>query len=502
MSKDYLLEIIDIEKEFPGVKALDKVQLKVESGSVHALLGENGAGKSTLMNCLFGIYKKDSGIIKKNGDVVDFRNPKDALDNGVAMVHQELNQVLDRTVMENIWLGRFPTKNGIINHKMMYKQTKKVLDQLKIHVDPKTIMRTLSVSQRQMVEIAKAVSYNAEILVLDEPTSSLTDDEIEHLFEIIKALKSQDVGIIYITHKMEEVRALCDTVTILRDGKYVGTDLSCNLSLDEIVLMMVNRELTQRYPDKDNEIGEALLRVENLTGKVMPTCKDVSFELRQGEILGVAGLVGSRRTELLETIFGLAEKESGQLFLNGKEIENKTAEDGLKNRFALITEERRATGIFPDADIVFNSIISNIKSYVKGIYLQTKNLVKDTNWVVDRLDVRTPSIETKIKSLSGGNQQKVIIGRALLTQPDVLLLDEPTRGIDVGTKYEIYKLIIELASEGKGIMMVSSEMPELIGICDRILVMSNGHLAGVLERESDFDKKIQEKIMKLSAKYV
>lgn len=501
MAKEYLLEIIDVEKQFPGVKALDKVSLFIEPGSVHALLGENGAGKSTLMNCLFGIYRKDAGVIKKKGEIVDFKNPKDALDNGVAMVHQELNQVLARTVMENLWLGRFPTKRGVVDHKEMFRKTKEVLDQLGIDVNPKTIMNRLSVSERQMIEIAKAVSYDAEILVLDEPTSSLTDEEVEHLFKIVRTLQERGVGVIYITHKMEEVRQLCDTVTVLRDGQYVGTGKTEDLSFDEIVYMMVNRDMSQRFPDKTNEIGKTLLSVKNLTGKYAPTCQDVSFELREGEILGVAGLVGSRRTELLEIIFGLATKESGEIYLEGNKIENNRAEDGLNNGFALITEERRATGIFPEANITFNSVISNLDAYKKLFYLQTKNIEKDTKWVVDSLRVKTPNFGTRIKSLSGGNQQKVIIGRALLSSPKILLLDEPTRGIDIGTKYEIYKLIIELASQGKGIMMVSSEMPELIGVCDRILVMSNGRMSGIIERK-DFKENIQEEILKLSAKYV
>lgn len=496
--------MLDIEKQFPGVKALDHAKLQLRPGSIHALMGENGAGKSTLMKCLFGIYKKDAGSIRMNGKEINFTNPRNALDHGVAMVHQELNQVLYRSVMENMWLGRFPLKAGLVDHKKMYNDTKAVLDDLEIKVDPKAIIGTMAVSQRQMLEIAKAVSYNAKILVLDEPTSSLTSEEVEHLFRIMRRLCEQGVGIIYISHKMDEIKRISDEVTIMRDGQWISTDKTENLSTDDIIKRMVNREMTNRFPAKDNVPGDVLMEVSHLTGKYMPTCQDVSFGLRAGEVLGVAGLVGSRRTELLSTIFGIMARESGEIKLNGKPISNKTPRQSIKNGFAMLTEERRATGIFPYASILFNTVISNLGSYQRGPLLSDKKMTADTDWSISSMHIKTPSQKTLIKNLSGGNQQKVILGRWLLTNPDVLLLDEPTRGIDVGAKYEIYELILQLAKQGKAVMMVSSEMPELIGICDRILVMSNGHMAGILERGKDFGgiENEQETIMRLAAQYV
>ena len=499
-----LLEMMNIEKQFPGVKALDHARLQLKAGTVHALMGENGAGKSTLMKCLFGIYTLDGGTVTMNGKPVAFASPRDALDNGVAMVHQELNQVLRRNVMENVWLGRFPTnKFGIVDSKKMYDETKEVFERLEIDVDPKQIIGELSVSKRQMVEIGKAVSYNAKILVLDEPTSSLTEDEVEHLFRIMKRLTADGVGIIYISHKMDEILTISDEVTIMRDGQWITTRDAKSLTKAEIIRLMVGREMTNQFPPKNNKIGEVLLDVKNFSGRYEPTCHDVTFQLHKGEVLGVAGLVGSRRTELLNSLFGYYTSGGGELTMQGKPISNVTTDEARKNGFALITEERRATGIFGENTILFNSIIANVDSYGKPL-LNSKKMDKDTDWVIESIKVKTPSKKTHIKSLSGGNQQKVIIGRWLLTEPDVLLLDEPTRGIDVGAKYEIYQLILNLAEQGKGVMMVSSEMPELLGICDRILVMSNGRLAGIVERGKDFGNipGEQETIMALAAKYV
>ena len=498
MAEKYVLEMIDIEKQFPGVKALDHAQLKLRPGTVHALMGENGAGKSTLMKCLFGVYDEDGGEIIVEGKKTKFSNPKQAMENGVAMVHQELNQVLQRDVMDNIWLGRYPSKVGIISQRSMYEETKKVFDKLEIDVDPKSKMAKLSVSQRQMVEIAKAVSYNAKILVLDEPTSSLTQEEVDHLFRIINRLRDQGCAIVYISHKMEEILEISDEVTIMRDGQWVETKSAAELTTDKIIKLMVGRDLTNRFPPKTNKMGEVILEVKNLTGKYQPSVIDASFELHKGEILGIAGLVGSRRTELIETIFGIAHKSEGEILLHGKPVDNKDSRTAIKNGFALLTEERRATGIFGGLSILFNSVIANIDRYSKLGLLNNKKMTEDTKWVIDSMKVKTPSQKTTIRSLSGGNQQKVIIGRWLLTEPEILLLDEPTRGIDVGAKYEIYQLIIDLASKGKGVIMVSSEMPELLGICDRILVMSNGHVSGITNTE-ELD---QERIMAQAAKYV
>ena len=499
MERPALLEMQNITKEFPGVKALDGVSLTVRPGTVHALMGENGAGKSTLMKCLFGIYNKDSGTILLDGKEVNFKSSKEALENGVAMVHQELNQALTRSVMDNLWLGRYPKVGGLmVSESIMRKRTKEIFEELDVHVDPKAIMSTMPVSQRQMVEIAKAVSYNSKIIVFDEPTSSLTETEVEHLFRIINMLRDKGCGIIYISHKMEEILRISDDVTIMRDGTWVATRPAKELTMDEIIRLMVGRELTNRFPPKDNVPGEVILEVEHLAGKYT-RLKEASFQLHKGEILGIAGLDGSGRTEVLENLFGAMTRDGGTIRLHGREIRNRTPRESIKNGFALLTEERRATGIFGIRDIRDNTVISNLKSYLMGhICLSDKKMREDTDWSIQAMHIKTPSQATQIRSLSGGNQQKVIIGRWLLTKPEILLLDEPTRGIDVGAKYEIYQLIIDLAKEGKGVIMVSSEMPELLGVCDRILVMSGGLLAG----EVDARNTSQEEILTLAAKYV
>ena len=494
-----LLRMENIEKTFPGVKALDGVTLNVKAGTVHALMGENGAGKSTLMKCLFGVYSKDGGKIYLDGKEINFANSKEALENGVAMVHQELNQALKRNVMDNMWLGRFPTvAKGvpITSEKKMYNATKEIFKQLEINVDPRTVMSKMPVSQRQMVEIAKAVSYNSKVIVFDEPTSSLTEEEVEHLFKIIEMLKSRGCAIIYISHKMAEILRISDEVTIMRDGKWIATRPASELTTDEIIKLMVGRELTNIYPPKTNKIGDVLMSVENLTAEYSKL-RDVSFTARKGEIIGVSGLDGSGRTELLENIFGTATRRSGTIKLDGKTIKNRNAKESIKNGFALLTEERRATGIFGILNIRENTTISSLKNYRVGPFLSKKKMKEATDWCINSMRVKTPNQETKIRSLSGGNQQKVILGRWLLTEPTVLLLDEPTRGIDVGAKYEIYQLIIDLANKGKTVIMVSSEMPELLGVCDRILVMSGGRLSG----EVDAKTATQEQIMALAAKY-
>ena len=499
MPKDVLLRMVDITKTFPGVKALDHVSLEVKAGTVHALMGENGAGKSTLMKCLFGIYNKDEGHIYLEGKEVNFKSSKEALDNGVAMVHQELNQALKRSVMDNIWLGRYPKTLGVaVNERKMYKDTKAIFDELGIDVDPKRIMSTMPVSQRQMVEIAKAVSYNSKIIVFDEPTSSLTEEEVEHLFKIINMLRDRGVGIIYISHKMAEIKRISDEITVMRDGTWVATRPAAELEMAQIIKLMVGRELTNQFPPKTNKPGEVYLKVEGLTG-MYNQLKDVSFVARRGEILGLAGLDSSGRTETLESIFGVRTRKSGVITLDGKPCRNRNAGESIKNGFALLTEERRATGIFGVLNIRENTVISSLKRHKRmGFYLSSKSQKKDTQYYIDALRTKTPTQETKIRSLSGGNQQKVIIARWLLTEPEVLLLDEPTRGIDVGAKYEIYQLILDLALAGKTVIMVSSEMPELLGVCDRIVVMSGGRVAG----EVDTANTSQEEIMTLAAKYV
>lgn len=491
--------MIDVSKSFPGVKALDNVNLRVRPHSVHALMGENGAGKSTLLKCLFGIYEKDQGKIFFKGQEINFTSSKEALENGVSMVHQELNLVLQRTVMDNMWLGRYPTKGWFIDHGKMYDDTKRIFDELDIDIDPKVKVATLSVSQMQMIEIAKAFSYDAKIVIMDEPTSSLTEKEVNHLFKIINKLKEKGCGIVYISHKMEEIFQLCDEITILRDGQWVATQPLKGMTMDQIIGMMVGRELTQRFPEKTNQPKEVILEIEHLTAKNQPSIQDVTFNLHKGEILGIAGLVGAKRTDIVETLFGIRERSQGSIKLHGKEVANHNAHEAIRNGFALVTEERRSTGIYSRLDIAFNSLIANMDSYKGSMGLLSDNKMKsDTQWVIDSMRVKTPTQQTQIGSLSGGNQQKVIIGRWLLTQPEILMLDEPTRGIDVGAKFEIYQLILELAKKDKGIIIISSEMPELLGITDRIMVMSNGRVAGIVNtKETD-----QSEILRLASLYL
>ena len=496
MSDQILLEMKNISKTFPGVKALDGVSLTVRRGTVHALMGENGAGKSTLMKCLFGIYSKDAGKIFLEGREVSFKNPKDALEHGVAMVHQELNQALKRNVMDNIWLGRYPTNLGFVtSEKKMYSETKKIFDQLGIKVDPRKRMSEMSVADRQMVEIAKAVSYNSEIIVLDEPTSSLTEQEVEHLCSIIDMLRARGCGIIYISHKMEEILRISDDITVMRDGTHIITEPAEKFTMDRIIKLMVGRELSNRFPERKGNIGETVLRVEGLSSR-HNFVRDVSFDVKKGEIVGFAGLAGAGRTEVIENIFGISERSAGKIYLDGKEVKNRNAREAIRNGFALLTEERRSTGIFGILDLRENTTVSSLGKYRGPLgLLREKKRRKDTEWAMSTMRVKAPSQRTKIRSLSGGNQQKVILGRWLLTEPEVLMLDEPTRGIDVGAKFEIYKLIAEFAERGKAVIMVSGELPELLGVCDRICVMSGGRLVG----EVDAKSATQEDIMRLAA---
>ena len=494
-----LLEMRGIEKSFPGVRALDKVSLCIKRGSVHALMGENGAGKSTLMKCLFGIYTRDAGEVFLEGEEVFFRSPREALEKGVAMVHQELNQALSRTVMDNIWLGRYPKRAGIfISDKEMEHKTREIFADLGLTINPRRKMSEMSVAERQMAEIAKAVSYNAKVIVLDEPTSSLADEEVGHLFRIIRTLQARGCGIIYISHKMEEILQICDEITVMRDGANVATAPAGELSMEKIISLMVGRDLTDRYPPKNKKIGETVLEIEQLTSRYSPV-KDVTMYLRRGEIVGLAGLAGAGRSELLENVFGLAQRSGGALFLHGKEIRNKSARDAIKNGFALLTEERRATGIFGILDITENATVSSLNNYrLGGFLLSERKRRSATDDMIGRLSVKAASRATQIRTLSGGNQQKVILARWLLTGPEILLLDEPTRGIDVGAKYEIYALLQQLAESGKAILMVSSELPELLGVCHRIYVMSGGEVTG----EVDAATATQEEIMTLAAKNV
>lgn len=494
-----LLKMTGISKDFPGVRALDSVSLTVRQGSVHALVGENGAGKSTLMNVLFGIYQADAGTIAISGKPVSFKNPTEAISYGISMVHQELNQVTSLRVMDNIWLGRFPMKNKfVIDEKKMAEATKEIFEGLEITIDPVINLGKLSVSDRQMVEIAKAASQNAKIIVMDEPTSSLSEKEVKHLFRVIRKLQSKGCGIIYISHKLEEIFDIADEVSVMRDGKSIATKNISDVTIDELIALMVGRKLTSRFPPHSNKVGDVLLEVKHLGLKYSPLVRDVSFTLRRGEILGISGLEGSMKTEVVEGIFGYRTKSGGEIILNNKVCDNSCCRKSKKNKFALVTEERRYNGIFAGMSVKDNISIANMTDYCKSGIVSDRRIASDVHSVTATLKIKTPSVKTKCKFLSGGNQQKVIFGRWLLTTPDILLLDEPTRGIDVGAKYEIYQLIVDLAQQGKGIIMISSEMPELLGLANRILVMSNGRVSGIL----DAKEANQEEILKLSAMYL
>lgn len=501
MASQYLLEMKNVSKLFGGVvQALDGVDFNVRPGTIHGLVGENGAGKSTLMKVLFGIHQKDTGEIKVKGKTVNFTGPHDALTNGISMVHQELDLVPDRTVMENIWLGRFPKKFFLIDKKKMYQDTKDLFDMMEVNIKPDAIVRHLPVSSRQITEICKAISYNSDIIVMDEPTSSLTENEVDKLMDILNTLREQGRGVVYISHKLDEVKRITDDITVLRDGMMVSNGLTKDYEINDIISHMVGRDMDQIFPPKTNVVSdEVKLEVKNLSGAGTHTIKDVSFKLHKGEILGFAGLLGSRRTELVETLFGLRKVESGEIYLEGKKVSVKSVRSAIKKGFALVTEERKLNGVFLGLSVGFNSLITNLNEF--GTYrssirlLSNKKMGDAAKWVIDTLGVRTPSQHERIGKLSGGNQQKVVIGRWLLLDPDILILDDPTRGVDVGAKYEIYQLINDLAKQGKSIIMTSSEMNELFGVADRIVVMSNGYSTGDLKRE----EYQQDKVFKLSA---
>ena len=500
---EYRLEMKGISKSFPGVKALDQVSLKVRPGTVHSLMGENGAGKSTLMKCLFGIYKMDEGEVYLDGEKVQIANADDALHKGIAMVHQELQPIPERSIGENIFCGRYPLKKllgfiPVVDHKKMYEESERLLKEVRMEYDPKAKLGSLSVSQMQSVEIAKAVSMNAKVVILDEPTSSLTANEVEALFRIIDDLREKGVSIIYISHKMDEILRISDDVSIMRDGQYIGTWEAKELTTDMIITKMVGRELTNLYPPKHNEPGEVVLRVSGFTSIHDKSFKDCGFELRKGEILGIGGLVGAQRTELVEAIFGVRAIVDGEVEYKGQKLKIKRPKDAIDNGIALLTEDRRGSGIFGVLSISDNVAISSLNKYLSfGVMINDKKVEDLVNENVAKLSIETPRNKTQIQSLSGGNQQKVIISRWLANDPDVLILDEPTRGIDVGAKYEIYTIMAELAAQGKSIIMISYEMAELIGMSDRIVVMCNGRVTGEVAKED----ATQENIMSLATKF-
>ncbi len=499
MNNEYILEIDGISKQFPGVRALDDVSLKIRPGKVHTLMGENGAGKSTLMKCLFGMYHPDGGHVFFEGREVKFHSAKNALDSGISMIHQELSNVPKRTVSENIWLGREPLNRiGLLDHKKMHTDTLALMKQLEIDIDPGCQMDSLSISKQQSCEIAKAVSYGARIVVMDEPTSSLTETETNHLFRIINDLRSRGVAIIYISHKMSEIFQISDEISVMRDGRMVGSFAASELTEDKLISLMVGRVSRQRFPPSETVPGKIRLRVKGLTAKALNSFKDVSFDLRESEILGIGGLVGAQRTELVEAIFGLRGLSAGVIELNGKEIKIRSTKDAIRNGIAMITEDRRGSGIFPLLSVTTNTAIAALDQFInKFHFLDHGAIRKKARELNDFLRTKTPSMTTQIQNLSGGNQQKVIVSRWLMTLPDILIMDEPTRGIDVGAKYEIYTIMTELARQGKSIIMVSSEMPELIGMSHRIMVLCAGRHTGTIEKED----ATQESIMRLAANF-
>ena len=463
------------------------------------LMGENGAGKSTMMKCLFGSYQKDEGEIILDGHEVSFSGPKDALENGIAMVHQELNQCLERSVVDNLFLGRYPVNSmGIVDEARMKKEAAELFRSLGMTVNLTQPMRNMSVSQRQMCEIAKAISYNSKIIVLDEPTSSLTEPEVRKLFAMMRKLRDQGISLIYISHKMDEIFEICDQVSVLRDGKLVMTKDTKDTDLNELIAAMVGRSLENRFPPVDNTPGKDILSIQHLSTKFEPHIQDVSFNVREGEIFGLYGLVGAGRTELLETIFGIRTRAAGRVYYGGELMNFNSAKEAMEHGFALITEERKANGLFLKGDLTFNTTIANLKHYKNGPALSEQRMTKATTKQLKTMRTKCMGPEDLISSLSGGNQQKVIFGKWLEREPRVFMMDEPTRGIDVGAKYEIYDLIIRMAKEGKTIIVVSSEMPEILGITNRIGVMSNGYLSGIVETK----ETNQEELLRLSAKYL
>jgi methyl-galactoside transport system ATP-binding protein/inositol transport system ATP-binding protein len=489
---EYLLEMKNIVKTFPGVQALRGVDLQVRPGEIHALMGENGAGKSTLMKCIAGIYKPTGGEIIFDGQVQGAYNPSEALAKGISMIHQELSPVLYRPIMENVWLGREPLNRfGLVDHKKMHAMTKEVLKEIELDEDPSSLMSTLTVAKMQMVEIAKAVSYNSKLIIMDEPTSSLTEKEIKQLFAIMRKLKSQGKSIIFISHKIDEIYEITDRITVYRDGSYIGSEKTPDLKVDKLINMMVGRDVKEMFPKTICPIGEVKLEVKNLSNRRY--FKDVSFTVRRGEIFGIAGLVGAGRSEVIETIFGMRPNIGGEIFIDGKKVDIKSPSDAIKSGMAWLTEDRRQSGLFPMLTVQLNIVIATIPKFLNKLGLiKEAQLNKSCSDFVQKIQVKTPSLNQHVENLSGGNQQKVLVARWLMTNPDILFMDEPTRGIDVGTKSEIHRLISNLAGEGKSIVMVSSELPEIMGMSDRIMVMHQGRVTGIVENSKSLT---QEELM-------
>ena len=475
---------------------LHSVDLTLEAGTVLALMGENGAGKSTMMNILVGIHKRDGGTIRIDGQEVNIESPHDAQKLGIAMIHQELSSVVEMSVAENIYLGREPVKNGFIDYRKMYKDTEELLKNLNINLNPKTKMGKLRVADQQLVEIAKAVSQNARILIMDEPTSSITDREVENLYGIIRDLKMRKTGIIYISHKMEEVYTITDQITVLRDGASIATWNTKEATNDMVVKAMVGRELTEQYPKRKVEIGDTILELKDFTQEGV--FENISFKLRRGEILGLVGLVGAGRTETMQALFGITKPDSGEVYLKGQKVEFKKPVDAIKNGLAYVTEDRKGEGLVLPMSIAHNITLPSMKELSRKIFIKQKEEKDRVGKEITDLKVKTTSPNLAVKNLSGGNQQKVVLAKWMLKNPDVIIFDEPTRGIDVGAKAEIYKLMNEFVAEGKAIIMISSELPEAMGMSDRILVLSNHKMSGELSK-NEFNQK---SLMKLAMQHM
>ncbi len=492
---EYVLEMRHIAKSFPGVKVLDDVTLQVKPGEVHALMGENGAGKSTLMKILMGIYTADAGEVMLNGEHLLARGPREAMDKGIAMIHQELNPIMDMQVYENIYIGRELRKGILVDRKAMIRETEDLLRELGINIPAVAYMRDLSVAQCQLIEIVKAISISAKVVVMDEPTSAITEREVETLFAQIRRLKSEGVAIIYISHKMDEIFQICDTITVLRDGHFIGTDAAANMTNEQLIRMMVGRDITEVFPKAEAEIGDVLLEVKNLSyGRQV---KNVSFSLRRGEVLGIAGLVGAGRSELAETIFAMRQKSAGEILIGGKPVEIRHPKDAIQNRIALITEDRKITGLNLSGTVAENTTLVDLSRQFPSGLIDRQKENRITDEYIQKLSIRTPSAQQLAGRLSGGNQQKVVLSKWLLSEPEIIILDEPTRGIDVGAKRDIYLLIGGLVRQGKAVIVISSEIPEVMGLSDRILVMAEGRVTGELLRP-DFS---QEQIMTYAAQF-
>ncbi len=488
---DVILTMKDIEKSFVGVHALKGVNLEVKKGEVHALMGENGAGKSTLMKVLTGIYSKDSGIITYEGKEVEFVNPKEAQDAGIAIVHQELNMMNHLSVAQNIFIGREMMNGKLINDKKMNAEAAKLFKKLNIDIDPDSVMGDLTVGRQQMCEIAKAISKDVKIIVFDEPTAALTESEIAELFKIIRELRKKNLGIVYISHRMDEIKVITDRVTVMRDGEYVGTLITENSTKDDIINMMVGRTIYEDPKEKSNVPKDApvVLKVENLNaGKMV---QNVSFELKKGEILGFSGLMGAGRTETARALFGADKKESGTIYINGKKVEINTPQDAVSAGIGYLSEDRKRYGVVLAESIAANSTMASLEHFMKGIFIDKKKEKEVSQEYVEKLKTKTPNVETEVVNLSGGNQQKVVIAKWLIRDCEILIFDEPTRGIDVGAKSEIYHLMNELAAQGKSIIMISSELTEVLRMSDRIIIMCEGRKTG----ELDIEEASQEKIM-------